>query len=131
MLRLHLLAWLAKALTILLCWLVLMGVPLLLFEKPQSPSEWKLFLGVFYALLLGAGVLVGRSWGGMGVLWVAFPFMMLFTGVVVSTVANPVMADVDKANTALNFLAIYLVTWLAWRIGKRLKSPARDSGKLM
>lgn len=131
MLRLHLFALLARIVTVLVSWVILMGVPALMFEPPLSSEDWKLFLGIFYALFLVLGVWLARSWGGRGVLWLGLPFFLLFTGVVVQAVANPALAPREKAMTALGFGALYLVAWLAWRIGRRLGSPARERGELI
>lgn len=131
MLRLHLFALLARIVTVLVSWVILMGVPALLFEPPLSGEDWKLFLGIFYALFLVLGVWLARSWGGRGVIWLGLPFFLLFTGVVVQAVANPALAPGEKAMTALGFGALYLVAWLAWRIGRRLGSPARERGELI
>ena len=61
----HLVVWLTRICTLLVSWTILMGVPALLFSPPLDGAEMKRFLGVFYALLLGVGALVGRSWGGV------------------------------------------------------------------
>lgn len=131
MLRLHLVSLLARMVTVFLAWAVLMGVPALLFEPPLSSADWKLFLGVFYALFLALGVWLARSWGGKGVVWLGLPFFLLFTGVVVQAIANPALSGREKAMTALGFGALYMVAWLAWRIGARLRSPARERGELI
>lgn len=131
MLQIHLVTWLSRLLTILICWAILMGVPALLFTPPMDDGKFKAFLGVFYALLLCLGTLVGRSWGGWGVLAVAGPFLLLFLGVIAQHWLNPALSTTERLMATLNFGAIALVTWLATLIGRRLRSPARDKGKLI
>jgi hypothetical protein len=123
---------LIRVLTMLICWSVLMGVPVLLFQRPLSdPEDIKRFLGVFYTLLLLITTLIGRSWGGGGVLGVALPFWAFFAVLAASKVFDPTLSGLEKAMWAANFGAILPVTWLGWRLGKRLPSPARDRGELM
>jgi hypothetical protein len=128
----RLVALLARLLTLLVCWLVLMGVPLLIFHGPLSdPGAMKRFLGVFYTLLLGLTVLVSRSWGGAGALGVALPFWAFFFVLGLSKAIDPALSASEKAMWAVNFGAILPVTWLGWRLGRRLESPARDEGRLI
>jgi hypothetical protein len=128
----RLVALLARLLTLLVCWSILMGVPVLIFQRPFSePDELKRFLGVFYTLLLGLTTLVGRSWGWGGVLGVALPFWAFFLVLAVARVGDPALGSWEKAMWAANFGAIVPVTWLGWRLGKRLASPARDKGRLL
>jgi hypothetical protein len=125
-------ALLARLLTLLVGWAVLMGVPVLLFHGPISdPEQMKRFLGVFYTLLLALCVLVGRSWGGAGVLGLALPAWAFFAVLAFAKLGDPGLLPVDKALWALNFGAILPVTWLGWRLGNRLKSPARERGQLL
>jgi hypothetical protein len=131
MTQVHLFAWLARILTVLVCWAILMGVPALLFAPPMDDTKYKIFLGVFYSILLFLGTVVGRSWGGWGVIAVAAPFMLLFVTVIVQHLVNPDLTSLEKGMATLNFGAIFLVSWLAWRLGRRLKSPAREKGKLI
>jgi hypothetical protein len=128
----RLVALLARLLTLLVCWAVLMGVPLLLFHGPlKDPAELKRFLGLFYTLLLATTTLVGRSWGGWGVVGVAGPFWVFFAVLGLSKLGDPSLSGLEKAMWAANFAAILPVSWLGWRFGKRLKSPARDEGRLI
>ena len=123
---------LARFVTMMICWAILMGVPVLVFHGPLTdPGAMKRFLGLFYTLLLGVTVLVGRSWGASGVLGVALPFWAFFFVLALSKAADPALPVADKVMWALNFGAIVPVTWLGWRLGSRLKSPARDSGRLL
>lgn len=123
---------LARLATLLVCWAVLMGVPLLIFHGPlKDPAELKRFLGVFYTLLLAATTLVGRSWGGWGVLGVALPFWAFFAVLGTSKGVDSSLSGMERAMWVANFAAILPVTWLGWRFGKRLKSPARDEGRLI
>ena len=127
----RLVTWLARLLTVLMAWAVLMGVPAWLFTPPMDDAKFKAFLGVFYALLLFLGTIVGRSWGGWGVVAVAGPFMLLFVAVIAQHWLNPALTPAEQGMATLNFGLIFLVSWLAHVIGKRLRSPARDEGKLM
>lgn len=131
MLSVHVFAWLARILTVLVCWAILMGVPALLFAPPMDDTKYKIFLGVFYSLLLILGAVVSRSWGGWGVFAVAAPFQLLFVIVIGQHLANPDLTAMEKGMATLNFGAIFLVSWLAWRLGRRLRSPAREEGKLI
>lgn len=108
-----------------------MGVPALMFSPPLDAAEMKRFLGVFYALLLGVGALVGRSWGGWGVVAVAAPFVLFFTGLALTQLGNEALSGGEKLAVSANFGAIYAVAWLAWRLGKRWPSPARERGRLL
>lgn len=121
---------LARTLAVMVCWLILMGVPLLLFRSPLGPDDLKRFLGVFYALLLFTGFTLSRAWGIKGLLLMAFPFLVVFTALGLRTLVNGAMAPLDKL-TSLNFFAIYGVLFLAGRLGARPTSPRVDDGKLM
>jgi hypothetical protein len=117
--RLRLPTLLARVLTMLICWSILMGVPVLLFKGPfTEPGELKRFLGVFYALLLALGALVGRSWGWPGVVGVALPFVMFFSMLGASKLLDPSLSTAEKLGWGLNFGAIYAVVWLSGRLGK-------------
>lgn len=128
----RLVALLARLLTLLVCWAVLMGVPLLIFHGPlKDPAELKRFLGVFYTLLLASTTLIGRSWGGWGVVGVALPFWAFFAALGLSKGLDPSLSMTEKAMWVANFAAILPVSWLGWRFGRRLGSPAREEGRLL
>ena len=126
MLALRLFTLLARILTVMICWIILMGVPLLFFE----PKITKPYLGLFYALLLLTGTVVARSWGGRGLVFMVFPFVLLYTLQAGKILMESPAGSPDQLG-ALNFLAIYGVTWLAWRLGRALPSPSRDEGRLL
>lgn len=129
MLQVRIFAFLAKFLTVMVCWIIVMGLPLLFFRPPLDPFQMKVFLGVFYALLLVTGTVISRSWGAGGLVFMAFPFLLLFGLVAGRAIGGE--GPGDDAWGALNFLAIYPVTWLCWRLGSRWKSPAREDGRLL
>jgi hypothetical protein len=112
---------LARALSVMMCWVVLMGLPVLFFRPPLGPEDLKVFLGVFYALLLVVGTFLARAWDLKGLLLVAFPFFVLFTalGMRAWLAAGPAWQD---KLPAMNFLIIYGVIFLAWRLGVKLRS---------
>ena len=123
---------LARVLTLMVAWAILMGVPVLVFQKPfTEPEELKRFLGLFYCLLLVVTTWVGRSWCGPGVLGVALPFWAFFAVLAAARLGDATLGGWEKAMWAANFSAILPVTWLGWRLGKRLASPARDEGRLL
>jgi len=130
MIQMTIVSVLTRVLTVLVCWLLLMGLPLIFFHPPLEPGDLKVFLGFFYALLLFLGTVLARTWGGKGLLFMASPFLVLFTGLAVRVTLVEGPGVLDKL-PALNFLAIYGVTFLAWRLGARWYSPAREEGKLL
>jgi hypothetical protein len=131
MVSLRVFALLARFLTVMVCWIILMGVPLLVFERPLTLANLMPFLGVFYALLLLTGTVVARSWGGKGVVFLAFPFLLLFTIFGLQTFVEAASPLGLEPPGGLAFFAIYGVVWLAWRLGARWRSPARESGRLL
>jgi hypothetical protein len=100
-------------------WVILMGLPVLFFRPPLGPQDLKLFLGVFYAQLLFVGTVIMRMAGTRWLLVLAFPFLVLFTGLAMRTFMDQTVVGWDKA-TSLNFLAVYAVLFLCWRLGRRL-----------
>ena len=121
---------LARTLAVMLGWVVLMGLPLLIFHGPLQPEDIKRFLGVFYALLLFVLVALARGYGTPSVLLAAFPFLVLFTALGVRPLLDPVLSVRDKLMT-LNYFAIYGVVFLGWRLGLRLRPAPPDEGKQM
>lgn len=131
MFSIHAFALLARLVTVMICWVILMGVPLLFFTPPLDETNLKPYLGVHYALLLGLGTVIARSWGGGGLLLMAFPFLIINTILGAKAVLQPGDdALVDQAGS-LNFFVVYAVVWLAWRLGRKWYSPAKEEGKLI
>jgi hypothetical protein len=106
---------LARALAVMLCWVILMGLPVLFFRPPLDRSDLKLFLGVFYAILLFTGTVLERSYGTRSLLLMAFPFLVLFTALGMRN-----LLEGTNLVASLNFLAVYAVLFLAWRLGRAL-----------
>lgn len=121
---------LVRITTIGVCWVIVMGVPLLFFSPPLTAATIRPFLGVFYVLLLFTGTVVARTWGLMGAVVLALPFLLMFTlmGAQAAIAEAPFGLDGWQA---LWFWAIYGVVGLAARIGDRLPSPARERGQLL
>ncbi|MDB5097603.1 MAG: hypothetical protein JWM80_2024 [Cyanobacteria bacterium RYN_339] len=107
---------LGRALAVMLCWVVLMGLPILFFRGPIGPGDLKLFLGIFYALLLATGTVLARLAGARSLLLMAFPFLLVFTALGLRALLDPAIGGWDKA-TSLNFFAVYAVLFLSWRLG--------------
>lgn len=131
MLGLHLVALLARFVTVMICWVILMGVPLLIFTPPLDDTNLKPYLGVHYALLLLLGTVIARSWGGGGLLLMALPFLIINTFFGAKAVLQPGDDPAADYLGSLNFFAVWAVTWLAWRLGRRWHSPAREEGRLL
>ncbi len=131
MLSLHFFALLARFVTVMVCWIILMVMPLLVFTPPLDETNFKPYLGLHYALLLLLGTVVSRSWGGGGLLLMTFPFLLINTFLGVKAVIQPGEVGVIDQVGSLNFFAIYGVVWLAWRLGKKWHSPAKEDGRLL
>lgn len=131
MLSLRFFALLARFVTVMFCWLILMAVPLAVFTPPLDDSNFKPYLGLHYALLLGLGTLIARSWGAGGLVLMAFPFVLINTILGAKAVLQPGTEPLADQIGSLNFFVVYAVVWLAWRIGRALPSPARDEGRLL
>ena len=120
----------ARALAVMVGWIVLMGLPLLFFHGPLDVSQLKPFLGVFYALMLAIGTVLSRAWGGSQVLLFAFPFLVLFSAVGGHYLVDGTLAWGDRL-AALDFLVIYGVVFLAWRLGLAARPALTDDETFM
>lgn len=109
---------LARALGVMLCWVVMMGLPVLVFRKPLHPQDLTPFLGLFYATLLIMGTLLGRLMGRPALLVMAFPFMLVFTALGLHAVMDPGSATFDRVG-APGFFAIHVVLLVAWLLSRR------------
>ena len=118
---------LTRLLTVMVCWMALMGIPLLCLPRPLDAAHIHPFLGIFYVTLLVTGTWLSRSWNGGGLAFMVSPFWALFTALAW------VFAWRDDAGpgVAFAFLLIFPVTWVCWQVGKRLPSAARDHGVLL
>lgn len=131
MLSLHFFALLARFVTVMICWIILMAVPLLIFTPPLDETNLKQYLGVHYALLLLLGTVIARSWGGGGLLLMALPFLIINTFLGVKAVIQPGQEALADQVGSLNFFVVYAVVWVAWRLGKKWHSPAKEEGRLL
>ena len=121
---------LARALAVMMSWVILMGLPLLFFRHPLGAGDLKVFLGVFYALLLLVGTALGRMYGERALALMAFPFLVLFTALGIRALLDPAIGGWDKL-TSLNFFASYAVLFLAWRLGVHLAPVVADDDPLL
>lgn len=121
---------LARITTIGVCWVIVMGAPLLVFTPPLTPATIRPFIGIFYFLLLLTGTVLARSWGLPGVVLMALPFLLMFTLMGTEAALGDAPFGLDGWH-ALWLWAIYGVVALAWQLGTRWHSPARSSGKLL
>lgn len=131
MLSLHVVALLARFVTVMICWVIMMGVPLMFITPPLDETNLKLYLGLNYALLLVLGTVIARSWGGGGLLLMALPFLIINSFFGAKALLQPGDDPWADYVGSLNFFAIWLVTWLAWRLGRGWHSPAREDGRLL
>lgn len=125
MVWLRIFSLLTRLLTVMVCWMALMGVPMLFFQPPLKPEQFAPLLAVFYTTQLVASTWVARSWGGAGPALVGLPFMAFFTVIAVQKGLGP------DPWAAWPYLGVYPVAMVAWRLGLRFPSAARDHGTLL
>ncbi len=121
---------LVRITTIGVCWVIVMGVPLLFFSPPLTAATIRPFLAIFYALLLLTGTVVARTWGLRGAVVLAVPFLLMFTLMGAEAAIAEAPFGLDGLQ-ALWFWAIYGVVGLAGKLGALLPSPARERGQLL
>ena len=130
MLSIRAFALLARITTFGVCWVIVMGLPLVFFSPPLTASTIRPFLAMFYVLLLGTGTIVARTWGLSGVVIMALPFLLMFSLMAAESLLGAPPYGLGGWQV-LWFLAIYGVVALAWRLGGALPSPARERGQLL